>query len=493
MPSCSKLSKASMKRLLSGLLSLMLAGCGDWMLSGATPVRPWQETHELVALVPNGPTTLYVNAFGTQVGLEHDLLRKFADSHGLKLRLLVTSTRAEALERLRRHEAHVAAGVWRDDAYDLAFGPVYKTVEPVLVYRSQDTATKIEQQLADSKKKLNILPEHVQITDQLQTRWSGLNYVVDTEVDGEALFEKVADAEIDAALVDGRTAAVMQNYYPHVAIKRGISDAMALAWAFDKRDEDLAAAVSTFIKTAVADGVVSRLVERYYGHVDRLQPLDATAFLRKREQVLPDYRKWFHKAEEETGLDWRLVAALGYQESHWNPAAVSPTGVRGLMMLTTDTAQYLGVDRLDASQSILGGARYMRMLIDRIPQHITAPDRIWLALAAYNVGMGHLEDARILAKRLKKNPDSWADLKSVLPLLRKPEYFTSLKNGFARGGEAVVFVESLRSYFDILARFEEPYSPASTSIALLEKRVRGIFSRAAVDSGRSQLHTFPAA
>lgn len=482
-----------MKRLLSGLLSLMLAGCGDWMLSGTAPVRPWQETHELVALVPNGPTTFYVNAFGAQAGLEHDLLRKFADKHGLKLRFLVTSTRAEALERLRRREAHLAAGVWRDDAYDLAFSPVYKTVEPVLIFQSNNSATQIMQQLAAGTRKLNILPEHAQVIERLQSRWPALTHTVDSEVDGEALFERVANNEIQAALVDGRTAEVMQNYYPQVTIQRGISDSMSLAWAFQKDDVELSGNVSTFMKTVVATGVVNRLAERYYGHVNRLQPVDALAFLRKRENVLPEFRKWFHEAEVETGLDWRLVAALGYQESHWNPAAISPTGVRGLMMLTADTALDLGVDRLDAYQSIMGGARYMRKLIDRMPEHIVGSDRIWLALAAYNVGMGHLEDARRLARKLKKNPDSWTDMKTVLPLLRKPEYFTSLKYGFARGGEAVVFVESLRTYFDILARFEEPYQRQPTSVATVGKRLRSIFASPTARSASGQLQQLPVA
>lgn len=482
-----------MKRLLSGLLSLMLAGCGDWMLSGVTPVRPWQETRELVALVPNGPTTLYVNAFGEQAGLEHDLLRKFADQHGLKLRFLVAGTRAEALVRLRRREAHLAAGVWRDDAHDFAFGPVYKTVEPVIVYPAGSSGAQVLQQLAAGEKRLSILPEHAQVLDQLRRQWPALDYAIDSEVDGEALFEQVAGAEIPAALVDARTAEVMQNYYPHIAIQRGISDAMSLAWAFDRRDVALSDAVSGFIHGAVKNGIVSRLVERYYGHVNRLQPMDATAFLRKRERILPEYRDWFHRAEVETGLDWRLVAALGYQESHWNPAAVSRTGVRGLMMLTEDTANYLGVNRLDAYESIMGGARYMRMLIDRIPAHIAAADRIWLALAAYNVGMGHLEDARILAKRLNKNPDSWTDLKTVLPLLRKPEYFSTLKNGFARGGEAVVFVESLRTYFDILARFEAPYAPAQNSLASVGNRLRKSISGSAFLRRKDSLQPMPAA
>lgn len=454
-----------MKRLIAGLFLLVLAGCSDWMLNGVSPARPWQETHELIALVPNGPTTLFVDAAGAPAGLEHDLVSQFGAQNELKVRFIVTGTRAEAIERLRRGEAHLAAGVWRDDLQDVQFGPTYQTVEPVLIFSSDTSIAKLEQQLSAGRIHLKVLPEHAQLTAQLRSRWPSLIVSVDTAGDGEALFEQVAEGEIPAALVDGRTADVMQNYYPQVAIKHGVSNNMSLAWALAPEQGELFKKVTSFMKTALAKGQVSHLAARYYGHVNRLEPLDSQTFLNRREAVLPDYRRWFHEAEAETGLDWRLVAALAYQESHWNPAAVSPTGVRGLMMLTTDTALSLGVDRLDAYQSIMGGARYMKMLIDRMPSRVAEPDRIWLALAAYNVGMGHMEDARILAKRLKKNPDSWADIKTVLPLLRKPEYFSTLKYGYARGGEPVIFVESLRTYFDILARFEKPYQQRSTSLA----------------------------
>ncbi|MDR3413979.1 MAG: membrane-bound lytic murein transglycosylase MltF [Formivibrio sp.] len=454
-----------MKRLWTGLLILVLAGCGDWMTSAVAPVRPWQETHELVVLVPNGPTTLFVDASGGQAGLEYDLVNQFAAKHALKVRFVVAANQADALTRLRRGEAHMAAGVWASNEPNIVNSPVYQTVEPVLVYLSGSSDSEIQRQLAAGKLPLNVLPEHIQTVAKIKARWPGLVAVQDMAGDGEDLFERVAQGKIRAALIDARTAEVMQNYYPQVAILYGVSEPMALAWALRSDDADLTSQVSAFMKEATAQGVVTQLASRYYGHINRLEPLDASAFLNRRSQILPDFRGWFHEAAAKTGLDWRLVAALAYQESHWNPTAVSPTGVRGLMMLTAGTAQALGVDRMNPYQSIMGGARYMRQMIDMIPQRITEPDRTWLALAAYNVGFAHLEDARILAQRLKKNPDSWVDVKSVLPLLRNPRYFQTLKNGYARGGEPVIFVESLRTYFDILARFEPPMEPSTTQLA----------------------------
>jgi membrane-bound lytic murein transglycosylase F len=164
----------------------------------------------------------------------------------------------------------------------------------------------------------------------------------------------------------------------------------------------------------------------------------------------------FETAAEENDLDWRLLAAMGYQESHWDPDAVSPTGVRGIMMLTLKTAKDLGIkDRLVPNNSIEGGARYFRQTLDRIPPSITEPDRTWMAMAAYNVGYGHLEDARVIAEQLGKNPDLWIDVKTTLPLLAKRKWYKKTRYGYARGWEPIQYVENIRSYYDILKWVDE--------------------------------------
>jgi membrane-bound lytic murein transglycosylase F len=155
-----------------------------------------------------------------------------------------------------------------------------------------------------------------------------------------------------------------------------------------------------------------------------------------------------------------LLAAIGYQESQWNAFATSPTGVRGVMMLTGDTADRMGVaNRLDARQSILGGARYLMTMKEMLPSRIPEPDRTWLALAAYNQGEGHMEDARRITRARDGNPDSWADVKEALPYLGRGTYAKAMKYGYARGGEALDFAENIRSYYDILLRLEPEYHP----------------------------------
>jgi membrane-bound lytic murein transglycosylase F len=234
-----------------------------------------------------------------------------------------------------------------------------------------------------------------------------------------------------------------------------------LAWAFP-RDGDplLVRRAREFFERIAADGTLQRLVDRYYGHVQRLGTADLQHIYETMRSRLPELRPYFQEAQALTGVDWRLLAALAFQESRWDPLATSPTGVRGIMMLTSSTADRLGIaDRLDPRQSILGGAKYFRDLRDSLPARIREPDRTWMALAAYNQGLGHLEDARVLAQRMGLSPDVWIDVKRALPLLASEEHYATLRHGYARGGEAVALAENVRTYYDILARFEEPHQP----------------------------------
>ncbi|MBI4989185.1 MAG: transglycosylase SLT domain-containing protein [Rhodocyclales bacterium] len=243
---------------------------------------------------------------------------------------------------------------------------------------------------------------------------------------------------------------------------------VASSWAFPANgDASLPQRVEAFLERLRRDGTLDRLVDRYFGHVHRLSAGDVERFLERMHGVLPHYRRFFIEAQDIHGIDWRLLAALAYQESQWDPLATSWTNVRGMMMLTEDTADRLRVtDRLDARQSTLAGARYLAELREQFPPEVAEPDRTWLALAAYNLGMGHMNGARFIAQLVKRDPNSWYEMKQVLPLLAKPEYYSRLKSGAARGGEAVIMTENIRTYYDILQRYGKArVSPQAFSIS----------------------------
>ncbi len=446
-----------MKKFLIALSACVLLGCGN-NPSQAQRVLPWAESKELTVLVQNGPTTLYVDAEGRYSGIEYDLVTRFADLNGLKVRFIMVATYAEVVQRLKQHEAHLAVGVHRGvDGAGLLFGPAYQNVTPVLVYPASRNEAQVLSEIQQGKGVLSTLPQYVDSLSQQKAKYPNLQLNTADQVDNEDLIEQVSTGKLAYALVDSHAADVAQNYYPNVAISKSFVDStQQLSWAVRGEDPQLRAMISSYFRQVIAEGSLSRLQDRYYGHVNRVDSLDALTYLGRIKSTLPKFRATFLKAEEETGIDWRLLAALAYQESHWNNESISPTGVRGIMMLTNDTASLLRVDRLNPSESILGGARYIQMMRKNIPKSVPEPDRTWQALAAYNIGLGHVEDARTLALRMNINPDNWTDLKGVLPLLRKPEHFSTLKYGYARGGAPVIYVETLKSYYDILVRFEKP-------------------------------------
>lgn len=182
-----------------------------------------------------------------------------------------------------------------------------------------------------------------------------------------------------------------------------------------------------------------------------LSDFEYQKFIDHTESRLPYYKRHFKKYSEKYKIPWTLIAAVAYQESKWDENATSHTGVKGLMQLTSKTAEYLGVeDREDPYQSIRGGAFYLRYLYDKTPNKLNSKQRWALALSAYNIGWGHLKDARDLARKLKKNPHNWNDFKTVLPKLENEKFYSKLTYGFARGNETVDFVDKVFNYYNVL-------------------------------------------
>ena len=277
----------------------------------------------------------------------------------------------------------------------------------------------------------------------------------------EELLQRVADGSLDGALVDSARFTVARKHFPELDVAFDVGKPVDFAWRVGGVDQKrLLDRMKGFFARIARDGTLKRLADRHFAHAARLSAIDAGTLLERINTTLPRLKPHFLEAERVSGFDWRLIAAIGYQESHWNPLATSPTGVRGLMMLTEDTADRLDVkDRLDPRESILGGARYLGLLANTLPPRIREPDRTYLALAAYNLGIGHLEDARILAQRKGLSPDAWQDVKLALPGLADPQTWQQLKHGFARGHEAMQFVDNVRNYRDMLVRVEPREGP----------------------------------
>lgn len=432
-----------------------LAGCSR------VPDPPWQ-TGELVVLTRVSPTTYYLDADGEPAGFEYDLVRRFAEAQGWKVRFELAESLEEMFTRLQRGEAHfAAAGLTATDKRlgRMRFGPAYATTQEWVVC---GPAVEVPRRVADLVGlRIEVVAgsSHVDHLRDLRLEHPQLVWREVLLPGEEALLERVSNGLTDCTVADEMEYQIARNFLPGLRAAFTLGPERRIAWAFPKRGESrLLEAVGLFFKELADSGEVEVLRERYYGHVRRLAEADVLGILEKRTTRLPALKPHFHEGQRLTGLDWRLLAAVAYQESQWDPRATSPTGVRGIMMLTADTADRLGVrDRLDPRESILGGARYLRILIDMIPDSVPEPDRVWMALAAYNIGPGGFAAALRLARRQERNPDSWRDVKEVLPQLARSRHGGELRYAAVRGGEARAFAENVRVYYDILARYEPPY------------------------------------
>lgn len=452
-------------RTLLILVAIFLAGCEPRVtprLSDMMKVTDYRTAGELRVATRVDPVTYRNGEDGSSSGFEHDLLLKLGEHLGVPVRFLIFPDAARALDAVLQGQAHVAAtGVGRNDRLPIAWTSPLREIDYILVGRSEDGEIADERGLAGRTVSVRHGSLSADFMGQVRKRVPGLTLHYPANAGDDRLLQQLSQGKLDLVATDRVHFAIAAQTLPNLAIAYDLPVSSNVAWALapNARD-DLPARIEAFLSEARASDILARKEDRYFGHIRRLDDAAVTAFLARIQARLPRYREHFQDAQAQTGVDWRLLAALAYQESHWDPLATSWSGVRGMMMLTSETADRLGVkDRLDPRESILGGARYFSMLREQLPDEVPEPDRSWMAAAAYNLGMGHMNGARSIATRMGKDNTSWLDMKAVLPLMAKPEYASRLKAGAARGGEAVIMAENIRNYHDILLRLERPYVP----------------------------------
>ena len=442
------------------IASVFIVSSCDFVDKSATLPDKIDKTDELVVIAVKSHDAFYQNFKGEYVGLEFDLVSRFAKELGKKIKFVVVSDVQEALLTLKKNQGHIVVGinVSSKKRRHINFGPAYMRVQPQIAYNTNFTRPKSMSDLVGKKIELVRGTVHAERLAEAKLKTQGLKWS-EMNTSADNLLTKLSEGENNYVVADSIQINIQKNFYTNLDVAMNLGPVSSKAWAFlSHSDFELKRKVQKFFKRIKENGTLNRLLDRYYGHTQRLGKDDIKVFLKNTRKILPELRSYFYEAEEITNIDWRLIAALAYQESHWDRMATSSTNVRGIMMLTEDTAERMEVtDRLNARQSILAGARYLLILKDTLPSRIVEPDRTWIALAAYNQGYGHIEDARILAQRMKLSPDLWMDLKRSLPLLSYRNYSDKLRYGYAKGGEAVILTESVRAYYDILIKYESPY------------------------------------
>ncbi len=408
---------------------------------------------ELRVVTLNLPTCYYLGAQGPE-GLEYDLASRFAAELGVRLKIFAVPSEAAIREELADGHADIAAAqITATPAWSKvgeAAAP-YAEIPQLVVYRQGEARPRDTLQLETAKLAVRAGSPQERLLARLKTMFAPHLSWVETAPSTADPLEDVDSGQARYAIIDARTYSYAHHLYPDVKVGFTLPQKRPVQWVVRRGGAGLVQAVNRFFQTMTASGELARLMRKNSGSTTSLHYLQLRLFQVSLTQRLPRYRAWFQEAAAKYGIDWRLLAAIGFQESHWDPTATSPNGAAGVMMLTAGTAQAMGIkNRDDPKDSIFAGAHYLAEVRRLVPKHIPEPDRTWFTVASYNVGFGHVEDARIIAQELGKNPDSWAAVAQELPKLAEPRWFLRAKCGYAQGWQPVEYVEHVRQFLQLL-------------------------------------------
>lgn len=441
------------------IAALSISGCNPANNNSAS-LAMIKEKGEIRIGVLNSPRSYYIGATGPQ-GLDYDLAVDFADSLNVKLKIIPKYNRKNLFRALAQKKIDIiAAGVIATPAIieKYSLGPVYYSTSQQLVYKN---GTWHPRRLSDLLKKtkkdktLGVLKDSLYEKTLIKLKvkypnlkWQSLSKNIET------ILHMVANKQLDFSIADSIDIAIIQQIQPEVAVAFNVTPPAPATWVMTKEENStLQAKVIEFFGEQTKNENIERLTNFYFGHLNQFDYVDARAFVRALSDNLAHYEPLFKKYSGE--LDWRLIAAIAYQESHWNPRATSPTGVRGIMMLTQSTAKSVGVtNRLDPEQSIKGGVKYLKQILKRVPDSVVAEDKIWFALASYNLGFGHILDARKLTSKLGGDPNIWSDVEQNLTKLSRAKYYKKLKYGYARGGETFIYINNIQRYYQSILKWD---------------------------------------
>ena len=437
----------SLARLGAILILLVLAGCP----SNETTLFRILNRGEITVITDNSAHGYYIYR-ETPMGFEYDLARAFADYLGVRLNVItpgwdnmITALKsgkgdfiASSLTQTARRESQVD------------FSREYMAVQQQVVVRKGNAAI---DELTDLNNKTLHIRSHTSYHERLlalKKQGIQLNIKLHENIPTEEFLRQVQERQIPLTVADSNIIQLNRRYYPDIFPAFPISERQSLGWAVRTGDKALLKKINDFFGHIKETGTYAKIYNKYYAGTEIFDYVDIKKFHRRLRTRLPKYEAAIMGLSEKYNFDWRLISALIYQESHFDPEAKSYTGALGLMQLSQVTANEMGIeDRLDPFANIEAGIKYLYQLFQRFDE-VPPPDRIKFALASYNVGYGHVRDAQDIAKAQKLDPTAWKTMETVLPLLRYPKYYQQAQYGYARGTEPVRYVKRIFRYYDIL-------------------------------------------
>jgi membrane-bound lytic murein transglycosylase F len=413
-----------------------------------------KESGELRVITRNNANTYYIYR-GQPMGFEYELAKAFSDALGVELSIKTTDW-LDMFEALNKGKGDmVASGVTitakRDDRVDFSQG--YMEVQQQVVVNRDNRQIRELEDLANATVHVREGTTYQQRLQELNAdKNMGIDIVLHQDEPTEELIRKVARDTIDITIADSNIALLNRRYYPEVRVAFPIQEPQQLGWAVQESSDELLERINEFLAEAKASGLYGDIYERYYGNVHIFDYVDLRKFHQRLQTRLPKFKDMIQTQADKYGFDWKLIAAVIYQESHLNPQARSFTGVKGLMQVTLTTAREMGIsNRLDPKQSVAAGVGYLHKIYQRW-EEISGFDRMLFSLASYNIGYGHVRDAQKLAEKRDLDPTEWSSLEKTLPLLRIKKYYKDTTFGYARGTEPVRYVNRILTYYDILRK-----------------------------------------
>ena len=395
-----------------------------------------------------GPTSYY-QIKNKNIGYTYNITKEFAKYLGVDLIIHPIDNTEKALSYLNTRKVDILADYGVYENVNLSY--VYNKVNLYIVYNSiYSNKPANKENIKDNS--IEIINSPIITKSLLEHDIASTKININYEKNIDAIINALRVGEVKYTILNSDELMIYQKYFPEIKIAFQIKTDSPITWALPKdTGSGIENKISEFFTEMLKTNKISLIHRNHFSDKLNYSFVGSKSFINDLVNIFPLYEFYFKKYSKQYNHDWRLLASIGYQESRWNKDAVSYTGVRGLMMLTKDTSRELGIeDRTNPIQSINGGAKYLNKLLKKIPDNINPKEKIWFAIGAYNIGLGHINDAIILANQDNIIIKNWSEIEPYLLKLSQSKFYKKTKYGYARGWETVKYVQNIRQYYDIL-------------------------------------------
>lgn len=441
-------------------LLIWIAGCG--FSQTPTTLDGIISKGELTVITKNTPHCYYLYC-GHPIGFEYDLAKAFADFLGVKLKVKIVKSDTELIPALKTGKgAFIAAcmPLSPERQKDVLFSDEYMVIRQHIIIHRDNQSIHWAEDLSGKAVHVRRGTSYQKQLEKLRQQGLNITIILHDDLPAEELIRRVVDKEIEVTIANNNTAMLNRFYYPEVFIAGPITDKESIAWAVNPGAEKLLKVMNSFLESIKENGTFSGIYERYYTEAVAFDDGGLNHYHEAIRTKLPKFSKIIKTAANKHGIDWVLIAAQMYKESRFDPKARNHAGAYGLMQLMVPTAKALGVkDILDPEENIHAGVKHLKNLNDFFKK-AEGSDRLFISLAAYNVGKGHILDAQDIAIKKGLDPHKWSSLAKTLPLLSQEKYYSKSRYGYCRGTEPVNYIKQIIVYYDILKRKVKSYSPS---------------------------------